>query len=144
MAQVCAYQDSIEELGARLVFVGNGLPAMAESFRTEYCPGAEVLVDPEREAFRAFGLRWGRLVSLHPGATVAAARVMKAGFRQGKTQGDPWQQGGAFVIAPGGRIHYAHVSKHPGDHADPEACLEGLRALRGGDEASGHAEGAST
>ena len=45
------------------------------------------------------------------------------GFKQGRTQGDPWQQGGSLVIAPGGEVLYHYVSATPGDHAPPEELL---------------------
>jgi hypothetical protein len=44
-------------------------------------------------------------------------------------QGDPWQQGGAFVLDTAGAIRFTHVSQRAGDHAPPEALLEALRAV---------------
>ena len=31
-------------------------------------------------------------------------------------QGDPWQQGGVFVLGPDGRELYRHISREAGDH----------------------------
>ena len=51
-----------------------------------------------------------------------------AGFRQGRTQGDPWQLGGVLVVRPGGQVAYFHRSQNAGDHA-PAGDV--VRALSG-------------
>lgn len=128
MAQVCATQDQIEALGGGLLFVGSGTPTMARAFRAEYCPGARVAVDPQLRAQAAFQLKRGVLATFSPGAVGAAMRAFRAGYRQGASQGDNWQQGGAFVIDPDGRIRWGYVSEHAGDHPTPEQLLDALRS----------------
>ena len=51
---------------------------------------------------------------------------MRGGERQGGMQGDALQQGGTFVIRPGGEVVFGHVSKRTGDHADPQKILDAL------------------
>lgn len=55
-----------------------------------------------------------------------AARAAKSGLSQGRTEGDPWQQGGAYVILPDGRVVFSQISEVAGDHFDPEAALAAL------------------
>ncbi len=53
---------------------------------------------------------------MKPKAWLNSLRAIRAGIRQGPTQGDPWQQGGVFVIRPGNVTAYAYVSEEAGDH----------------------------
>ena len=60
----------------------------------------------------------------------AFARWLRAnlrGFRQGKTAGDAWQQGGALIVRPGGKVSYRYVSLGPGDHPPPGKLLGALK-----------------
>ena len=41
-------------------------------------------------------------------------------------QGDPWQLGGTFVLAPPDHVLYAHVSREAGDYAPVRELLEAL------------------
>lgn len=77
-------------------------------------------------AYRAAGMRRGVGATFNLRAVTNAVRAMKAGEHQGRTQGDPWQLGGAFVVLPGGRVVYEQRSDAAGDHADPEAMLAAL------------------
>ena len=40
-------------------------------------------------------------------------------FKQGKTQGDPWQLGGALIIKSSGEIAFSYLGQRGGDHPDP-------------------------
>lgn len=114
--------------GARLVVIGNGWPAMAKSFAAHAgLPGTmTLLTDPTRESYRAAGLQRGVLMTLGPRGWRAFIRTWKKGFRQGRTAGDPWQQGGALVIAKGGEVLYRHLSTGPSDQADPRVLISSL------------------
>ena len=50
-------------------------------------------------------------------------QAMREGFRQGRTDGDLWQQGGVFVMGPGNKLIFQHRNKFAGDHADLDAVL---------------------
>jgi hypothetical protein len=120
----------IREKGAELVLVGCGRPEQAADFRDERGLDFPLFVDPELVAYRTAGLRRGLASSLSPKVLAHGLRALRGGHFQGATQGDPWQQGGAFVITPDDRVHYTHVSQEAGDHPDPEALLGALdRAL---------------
>ena len=43
--------------------------------------------------------------------------------------GDPWQQGGVFIIRPGNRVDSAYISAEAGDHPSAEAILYALEKL---------------
>jgi len=119
----------IREAGAELVVVGNGTPDHAAAFGEEEGIDFPLLVDPELVAYRAAGLRRGMRDAIRAKTLGHAMRAFRKGFRQTSVKGDPWQLGGAFVIAPGSRILWKHVSREAGDHADPDAILQVLQRM---------------
>ena len=124
-------RDRIEEIrsrGAELVIVGNGAPHFAAAFREDFNLDGPFLVDPELKAYRAAGLRRGRVEILSPRLPLHAVRALRSGARQGSVQGDPWQLGGVFVIRPGGELTYRHISSEAGDHPPPDAIVRALSA----------------
>jgi len=101
---------------------------MAKNFAEHYKFPASVkmLTDQTKESYKALGLRrsiW-RTFSLRAMAFYRAAR--KKGFKQGRTQGDAFQQGGSVVVDKSGKILYRFVSDAPGHHASPETLLQHL------------------
>jgi dehydrogenase/reductase SDR family protein 12 len=118
----------VEARGAGLAIVGNGNAAFAAAFREDLALPAEVtlLVDPELRAYRAAGLRRGRVEALSPRIALNGLRAFGRGFRQTGIEGDPWQLGGAFVLRPDGACTFRQVSREAGDHADLDRLLEAL------------------
>ncbi len=114
--------------GARLVVIGNGWPAMAKAFaaRAGLPDSVTLLTDSTRQSYLAAGLKRGVLMTLGPRGWLAAVRTWKKGFRQGRTAGDAWQQGGAVVVAKGGQVLYRHLSTGPSDQADPRTLVSSL------------------
>jgi len=122
-------RDKIQDIrsqGAELVIVGSGSPYFANAFREDFDLDCPVLVDPELRAYRAAGLRRGRLEALSPKLAFNAVRALRSGARQTSVQGDPWQLGGVFVIQPGGELRYSYVSREAGDHPPVQAILDSL------------------
>lgn len=66
---------------------------------------------------------------MNPGTMLATLKAMKSGFRQTKTMGDAFQQGGVFVITPGGEMPYRYISKFAGDHPPPEKPVAKVEEL---------------
>lgn len=124
-------KDDIEGLGGRLVIVGNGQPYQAKGFAETHGMAGHIFTDPERHLYAAAGMRRGVGTTFSLGTVKAGARAFGRGFRQTRTQGDPWQQGGTLVIRPSGEIVYEHISEAAGDHAPVEDVLAALRAAAG-------------
>lgn len=120
---------AIRRRGAELVIVGNGTPAQAADFRAAQRIECPLFVDPELHAYAAAGLRRGVLTAVNLRTIGHGLRAVRAGQRQGATQGDPWQQGGVFVITPSDRVLFAYVSEEAGDHPDPAAVIAALPPL---------------
>ena len=118
--------DEIRARGAELVIIGNGAPNFAAAFREDFELDCPLLVDPELRAYRAAGLRRGRVELLSPRLPLNVLRALRSGSRQSGVQGDPWQLGGVFVIQPGGDLTYRYESREAGDHPPVEEILEAL------------------
>jgi hypothetical protein len=106
----------IEERGAHLVVIGNGLPAQARDMQEDLEFPGPVWIDAEMTAYRAAGLRRGPTRTLSWRTLGHLVRAWRGGHRQVGVQGDPWQLGGTFVIAPPHEVHYAQISREAGDH----------------------------
>lgn len=125
-------RDALAEIrrrGAELVIVGNGRPEHAIDFRDSEHVESPLYVDPELQAYAAAGLKRGLRSSLSPGVVFRGVRAFVEGKRQGATMGDPWQQGGVFIIRPGNRVAFAYISQEAGDHPSAEAILSALDRL---------------
>lgn len=124
----------MQALGARLVFVGTGSPPMAGSFAREHAGAWPVLSDPARRAFAAAGMKRGLGSLLRLRFLKNALRAWRSGFRQGKVQGDPWQQGGVLVLDREGVLVHQQLDGAAGDVLDLDAVVAAVRGLSpGGD-----------
>ena len=102
-------------------------PEHVEAFRRHFPLDGRILVDPGLESYRAAGLRRGILLTLFRPASLAGGwRAWRRGFRQGRLQGDAWQQGGTLVLGSNGQVLLRHVSAGTGDYASNQAILAAL------------------
>ncbi|MFQ5351855.1 MAG: peroxiredoxin-like family protein [Candidatus Binatia bacterium] len=120
-------KDELDQAGVALVAIGNGNTEQAKDFVSAFDFPGEVYVDPERRGFRAFRLNRGLISTLGPSAMLRGIRAFGAGFRQGAMAGDPWQQGGTFVIGPGPELLFAHRDAGAGDQPDVDGLLVACR-----------------
>jgi hypothetical protein len=120
--------EEFATVGARLAVIGNGWPAMAKAFaeKVGFPPSVQLLTDPGRETYRLAGFKRSLFLTLGPQAWVPLIRALLRGFRQGRTKGDPWQQGGALVVSPRGEVVFRHVSLGPAHHASPNSLLRAV------------------
>ncbi len=123
-----AHEPAFREAGARLAAIGLGDREYARHFREETGITFPLLIDEQREAYRAAGLGKASLWHLlRPDNFAARRRARAAGHRQHRLGKDPFQLGGSFVFGPGDVDLYAHVSETFGDSAGPAALLAAAR-----------------
>ena len=122
------------EAGLRLVVIGSGNVAQATAFAEERALPFTLLTDPSLRTYQAAGMRRGVLTSVTPGVFARAIRTAARGYSQGRTQGTADQQGGAFLVLPGGACPWHQISAAAGDHFDPADVLRvfGERRAAGG------------
>ncbi len=117
----------LDASGVSLVAIGSGSPDGARRFMEKLGFAAEMYVSPDLGAYRAFRLERGIWKTLGPASLVRGIRAMIQGFRQGRPDGDLWQQGGVFVLGPGETLLFQHRNASAGDHADLDAVLAAAR-----------------
>ena len=128
-AVMSAVGDEIERLGAGLVFVGSGSAQYAKWFQEDYAPQWPVYSDSELVTYRALEARRGFRSSVNSRTVWLSFRALARGFRQGRTQGDQYQQGAVCIVTPEGAMPYLHISEVAGDHPRPDEVLAALRGL---------------
>lgn len=121
------HEEGFRKTGAGLAAVGLGDRRYARAFREETGIGFPLLVDEERRAYRAAGLRKASLLHLLRSDNARSrARARSAGQRQHRLGKDPFQLGGSFVFGPGDVDLYAHLSETFGDNAPVEDLLRAV------------------
>jgi peroxiredoxin len=117
-----------------LVIVTQGTPEAAKAFCTERAPGVTCLADPERKAYRAYGLEraniWQSFLSLN---------VLRSNRRLKRERGwnpdrppagqDAMQMAGTFIIAPDGRIRLPYYYDDIADHPSVDLLLHGVMGM---------------
>ena len=118
----------MEALGVGLFFIGSGNALMATDFREEFGLKVPVWVDPKRITYTHLGFKHSVGSVFSPQVLLAGLRATAAGFRQRRTQGDPWQQGGVLVVKRGGALVYGFASEAAGDHPPIDEVMHAARS----------------
>ena len=74
---------ALRQAGAELIIIGNGSERFAQAFREDFELDGPLLIDPDLVAYRAAGLRRGRVELLSPRLPGAAWRAWRSGSRRG-------------------------------------------------------------
>lgn len=130
MAQLRQHAAEFEALNVRLVVVSFGLAHQARAWLEETGSPFTLLLDPERAAYRAYGLQRSLLRSWEPKVWLEYARLLVAGRRWRGIQGDSGQLGGDFIIDRKGIVRLAHPSRDPTDRPSVAELLGALYGLR--------------
>jgi peroxiredoxin len=126
IAGLTPFLDRIRARGAELVVIGHGSIEEARAFRDEEKLTVPLLTDPSRQSYCALQMRRGLASVLSPAALARGVNAWRAGFRQSRVAGDPLQQGGVVVIAPGGVERFRYISQDAGDHPTSTQVLKAL------------------
>jgi hypothetical protein len=128
-------REEIEGRGARLVFIGQATPRHAQHFQRRYAPDVEILADEDRTSYKAMGIpRGGAAQLLGPRSVMKGiGRIATSGHLtvQGRPVGDVAQLGATFIVLPGGKVAWSHVSKDASDNAEVEDVMAALTDVVG-------------
>jgi hypothetical protein len=121
------HEAEFQTRGARLAAIGLGDLSYARAFRDEARITFPLLIDADRQAYRAAELRSASLLHLFRRDNAAGRRrARSSGHRQGRPGPNPFQLGGSFLFGPGDVDRYAHVSATFSDTAPVSALLAAL------------------
>jgi hypothetical protein len=118
--------DAFQKANANLIVIGNGSPSFIAGFREQTLFDGPIYTDPTLATYRAAELKRSVIRTLDPRSLWKGAKALAEGHRQGRTQGDTWQQGGVLVVAPSGDVRWQHASDLPGDNASAAQILSAL------------------
>ena len=128
-------REKFEAAGAALVVVGQGTPRHAQHFREQFdLDGLELLVDPDREAYRLAGTKVATVSELLGPRSVLSGikRTATSGVMQGAVKGHPAQLGGVLVVDRGGAVAWSHLADNAADNPPNEDVLAAVKTAREG------------
>jgi peroxiredoxin len=130
LGEVQAHYEDFRQAGAEVLVVTQARPQFLALFLREQQLPFPVVADPERVAYRAFGLErttWARVLS--PAVLFRYVRLIFRGWGLRKPRGgeDVLQLGGDFVLDREGRLAYAYRSAEPTDRPAVAVLLRAVR-----------------
>jgi peroxiredoxin len=132
--ELVSSRKRIEESGLSIYVVLQGSIESSIEFAKRFAPGLLCLTDPERKAYKAYGLERGGVFQtfLNPKVWAAISRARKKGyFVEPPPEGqDSLQMSGLFVINQAGRIVLPYYFDHIADHPSLELLLSGVLSTR--------------
>ena len=126
MAQLCQHLPEFEALNTRIVVISFNRLEQARNWQDQTKIPFTLLLDPERKAYRAYGLEYSLLRSRGLNVWQRYAQLILKGRTWRGIQGDSGQLGGDIIVDPNGHIRFAHRSHDPTDRPNIDALLAAL------------------
>jgi peroxiredoxin len=134
LEELVAGKDRLEKAGLAIAVVTQGTPEETAEFARQYAPGLRLLADPERKAYRAYGLERGNLFQtlLNPKVWSAVSASRKKGYKVEMPPAgqDAMQMSGTFIIGPTGQIELPYYYDDIADHPPLDLLLNGVLSTR--------------
>ena len=128
--ELVAGKDRIEKSGLGIAVITQGTPGLTGEFAKLFAPNLLVLADPERRAYRAYGLERGNVFQtfLNPKVWSAISRARKKGYRvENPPEGqDAMQMSATFIIGRDGKIELPYYYDNIADHPPLDLLLGGV------------------
>jgi hypothetical protein len=123
LSQLRQQQDKLDQLDVRVKVITFDSPEMAEKYVNETHLSWPLLLDPQQELYRDYGLLRGSWWDLYQPASIWKYVKLIAGGEHAGKPGRDWNQlGGDVLIDPQSIIRLHHVSQGP-HHRPDVACL---------------------
>ena len=107
-----------------MVIISFGSPYNAQLWEKETQSQFTLLLDPDRNAYRAYGLERSMLRSWGLNTFLTYSRLMLSGRKWRGIQGDSGQLGGDFIVNANGIIRLAYYSRDPSDRPSVSHLLD--------------------
>lgn len=102
-------------------------PDQARIWLDETSAPLTLLLDPERKAYRAYGLEYSIFRSWAPNVWLSYVQLILNGRKWRGIQDDSGQLGGDVVVDSNGRVRLIYRSHDPTDRPDIHTLLAALR-----------------
>ena len=129
MAQVVSYYAQIQAAQTDVVTVSFDTPYWSQVWLQETQSPFPFLADPDRIAYRAYGLESSVLRSWSPANLWYYTKAVLQRRETFGKRGNPHQLGGDFVIDAHGIIQMAHPSREPTDRPTVDKILAVLQKV---------------
>jgi peroxiredoxin len=129
VAQLRQNYDRIQDMGADIVVVSFGAGLLARRWLEETKAPFTLLLDPRREAYKAYHLDRSLLRSWNLNTFLRYVRLLLSGYRWRGIQGDSAQLGGDFIVDRDGIIRLAWPSRDPTDRPSIDDILNALKSM---------------
>jgi len=126
VARLRHFEAELRRRDVQVLIISFGAEFWARAWLQETESPFPLLLDPERAAYRAYGLERSFVRVWSPKVMRHYTRRVLAGQKLQSIQGDPHQLGGDFVVNAAGVIRLAHRSKDPVDRPPVERLLAAL------------------
>jgi len=134
--ELVAGKDRIAQAGLSIAVIMQGTPEATAAFAKRFAPGLYCLADPERKAYKAYGLERGNLFQtfLNPRVWSAIAKSREKGYRVEPPPAgqDSMQMSGTFIIGTDGKVELPYYYDHIADHPPLDLLLSGVLSTRWG------------
>jgi len=127
VAQLCQHLQEFNALNTRIVLISFSTPDKARVWLDETHAPFTLMLDPERKAYRAYGLEYSLLRSWAPNVWLRYSQLILRGRKWRGIQDDSGQLGGDIIVDSSGHIRFAYRSHDPTDRPDIHALLSALR-----------------
>jgi peroxiredoxin len=123
--------DKFEVKGLGVAVVTQGNPAETAELRRRHDAPLCFLADPDRRAYRAYGLELGSVAQvMGPRVILKATLAALRGNLGGRAVGNVFQMPGTFVIDRGGLIRFCHRNRDSADNPPNRVLLTLAEQLR--------------
>jgi len=126
VAQLCQHLPEFEALSTQIVVISFSRPDQARLWIDETNAPFTLLLDPERKAYRAYGLEYSLLRSWKPNVWLRYAQLILKGRKWRGIQDDSGQLGGDVIVDSNGQIRLLYRSHDPTDRPDIRTLLTAL------------------
>jgi len=127
VAQLCQYQEELKKLGVQVILISFGPAEVAKDWLEETCPSFQLLLDPERKAYRTYKLKRSWLSSWNLKTLAYYIRALLGGKKWRGIIGDSAQLGGDFIINQDGTLLLEYRSKEATDRPEVSGVISLLR-----------------
>ena len=138
ICELAPHIEKFDQLGIRVVFIGNGTLNFIEGFMERQCLWGKpitIVTDPSLEVYKAAHMKRSLWGTMWPSGMWDALRAWGKGHWQNSVEGDITQLGGCLLVDTNDEIVYTYMSNSLGDHPHISSILDSAMQLIAGKHA---------